>query len=54
MRTFAQNYKFSNKNYLLFAWKDFKKILFDICSYHNLNFKPYKPSKFYFGYVKEI
>ena len=28
VKNFAQNYKFSNKNYLLFTWRDFiKKIV---------------------------
>ena len=30
---FAQNYKLSNKNYLLCEWRDFKKIRYGICTY---------------------
>ena len=53
-RIFEQNYKFSDKNYNLCERRDFQKILFDTCSYYKWNFKPYKPSIFYFGYVKEV
>ena len=28
-----KNDKFSNKNDLLCAWRDFKKILYDVCTY---------------------
>ena len=41
----AQNCKFSNKNDLLCAWRDFIKTFCDVCTYHRWNFKP-KISKY--------
>ena len=35
---FAQNCKISNKNYLLFAWRDFKN-LFVVCRYDKWTFR---------------
>ena len=50
----TQKLKFSNKNDLLCAWRNFKKNLVGICKYDKWNFKPYKSSIFHFEYVNEV
>ena len=51
---FASNCKFSNKNDLLCAWRDFNKTFCDVCKYYKRNFKPQISPIFHFVYVTEV
>ena len=33
LRPFLQSYKFTNKNYILSAWRDFKKYIYGVSTY---------------------
>ena len=51
---FASNCKFSNKNDLVCAWRDFKKDPCGVYVYDKGNFKPKNSSIFHFEYVNEV
>ena len=50
----AQSYKFSNKNDLFCAWRDFSKTFCGISTYHKWIFKLQISSIFNFEYVNEV
>ena len=52
-RLFAENYKTSNENDLLFAWKDIKKIFVSKIDMIN-NFKPNISAIFHFDRINDI
>ena len=52
MEDFSQNYKFSNKNDIVCAWRDLKKNLCGVCRYHNGKFKQKISPIFHFDRVR--
>ena len=52
-RSFDQKYKFSNKNEMVCAWKNFQKKIFGISTYSKWNFKPQISSIFHFDRVSD-